>query len=75
MDNDLFVALITISDILREEYGLTIEESATCINNYRNFLLINDNKAAIEVFLHTSYKTWAKRMYEDYNQIKLKRNK
>ena len=73
MNKDLYVAVICIRDILREDYGLTIEEAVDCILKYANIAYINDNEKALELFLHTDYRTWAKKMYEKNNKRILKR--
>ncbi len=71
MNKDLYVALINIRDILREEYDLTIEEAVECIFSYKNFNYINRNPKALDVFLHTDYRTRAKKMYENNNKHRL----
>ena len=69
MNIDLLSALIIISNILVEQYNLTIEETVECITSYRDYSALNDMEAC-KMFLHTDYRTWAKRMYEKYNVIR-----
>lgn len=66
IDNNLLIAIIRISEILREEYNLNLEESVKCINSYGNILVNNESKENLEFFLSTSLRTWAERMYDEY---------
>lgn len=66
MDDSLLTSIIYITDILRDEYGLTNSEAAKCINSYGDILSINESKERVEFFMHTSFRTWAQRMYDSY---------
>ena len=74
MHNDILVALIHISDILVKQYNLSLEEAIDCIVSYRDYTIFDDRETT-EFFLHTDYRTWAKRMYEKkYNKLPLVAN-
>jgi len=63
MNKYLLTALINISNILVEQYNLSLEEAVECVVSYRDYTIFNDRES-VEIFLHTDYRTWAKRMYE-----------
>ena len=63
IDNNLLIAIIRISEILREEHGLSLEESVKCINSYGDILVNNESKENLEFFLSTSLRTWVEKMY------------
>ena len=76
MNDCLNRARVRISEILRDEYGLSLEEAVECINTYGVIELCNENSDYLELFLQTDCRTWAQRMYEHYNDNvrRLKRN-
>ena len=71
MNNDIIAALIHISDILVKQYNLSVDDAIDCVVSYRDYSIFNDREA-LEIFLHTDYRTWAKRMYDKkYNKLPL----
>ncbi len=67
IDNHLLIAIIRISEILRDEYRLSLEEAVERIKSYGVIDLCNGNSEYTEFFLHTDFRTWAQEMYEHYN--------
>lgn len=72
MRNDLLVIIIQISEILRETYGLSLEESVKCINQYGDISSLVKSKECIEVFTHWELHNLAKSMYDYYEENKNK---
>lgn len=65
INKDMLAALIHISNILVEEYNLSVDEAAECVTSYRDYSIFTSMES-LEIFLHTDYRTMAKRMYDKY---------
>lgn len=68
IDSHILFAIIRISEILREERGLSLEEATKCINEYGVINQCIGNSEYTEFFLHTDFRTWAERMYNEYTK-------
>lgn len=75
MNVDLIYATIRISEILRDEYNLSLDEAVKCIDSYGVINCCIGNNEYISFFLQTSFQTWAQRMYEHYNDNVRKKTK
>ena len=68
MEGNLLASIMRISDILRRNYGLTLEEAAECINAYVDITFLSEKIENIEFFLSTSLNAWAEEMYYNYTR-------
>ena len=68
---DFLISTIRIGDILRNEYGLSIDETAECLNLNKDILIYNtSNKEYFEFFQHMDYRFWARILYGDFIETK-----
>lgn len=74
MSNDLLVIIIQVSDMLREIYGLTLEESVKCISCYGDLSHLVKTKEDAEALTVGGIHELAKKMYETYEAEKQKSN-
>ena len=72
MSNDLLVVIIQVSDMLREIYGLTLEESVKCINYYGDLSYLVKTKEDVETLTVDGIHSLAKKMYDYYEENKNK---
>ena len=64
---DSLDAMIRIGDILRNEYGLSIKETAECLSLNKDMLIFNtSSKENLEFFLHMDFRFWARVMYDEF---------
>jgi len=64
---DSLDAMIRIGDILRNEYGLSVKETAECLNLNKDMLIFNtSSKENLEFFLHMDFRFWARVMYGEF---------
>ena len=64
---DSLDAMIRIGDILRNEYGLSIKETAECLNLNKDMLIFNtSSQENLEFFLHMDFRFWARVMYGEF---------
>ena len=68
---DFLIATIRIGDILRNDYELSIDETAECLDLNKDILIYNtSNKEYFEFFQHMGYRFWARILYGDFIETK-----